>query len=123
MPSVTGSDRDAGAVRMALSNAERAGVAEFVRFEQHAISDIHPAKEKGWVVTNPPYGKRISEGKDLRNLYAQFGNVLRKHCSGWQVAVLSSDPMLLGQMRMDLDMSLSMNNGGTRVKLARGKVK
>lgn len=122
-PFITGADRDAGAVRMALSNAKRAGIDEYVRFENHAISDIHPSREKGWVVTNPPYGKRVSEGKDLRNLYAQFGNVLRQHCPGWQVAVLSSDPMLLGQMRMDLDMSLSLNNGGTRVKLARGIVK
>ncbi len=123
MPSIVGTDRDAGAVRMALSNAERAGVSEYVQFENHAVSDIHPPRQKGWVVTNPPYGKRISEGKDLRNLYAQFGNVLRKRCPGWQAAVLSSDPMLLGQMRFDLDMSLSLNNGGTRVKLARGKVK
>jgi putative N6-adenine-specific DNA methylase len=121
--SITGADRDAGAVRMAKSNAKRAGVADYVRFEQHAVSDIHPAKEKGWVVTNPPYGERVSTGKDLRNLYAQFGNVLRQHCSGWQVAVLSSDPMLLGQMKLKLDASLSMLNGGIRVNLARGIVR
>ena len=123
VPSITGADRDAGAVRMAKSNAKRAGVAEYVRFEQHAVSDIHPPKEKGWVVTNPPYGERVSTGKDLRNLYAQFGNVLRQHCSGWQVAVLSSDPMLLGQMKLKLDASLSMLNGGIRVNLARGIVR
>ena len=121
--SITGADRDSGAVRMAKSNAKRAGVAEYVRFEQHAVSDIHPPKEKGWVVTNPPYGERVSTGKDLRNLYAQFGNVLRQHCSGWQVAVLSSDPMLLGQMKLKLDASLSMLNGGIRVNLARGIVR
>ena len=123
MPSIMGSDRDAGAVRMAKANAERAGVAEYIQFENHAVSNIHPPKERGWVVTNPPYGERISEGKDLRNLYAQFGNVLRQHCPDWQVAVLSSDPMLLGQMRLEVDTSLSFRNGGIRVKLARGKVR
>lgn len=123
VPSITGADRDAGAVRMAKSNAKRAGVAEYVRFEQHAVSDIHPPKEKGWVVTNPPYGERVSAGKDLRNLYAQFGNVLRQLCFGWQVAVLSSDPMLLGQMKLKLDASLSMLNGGIRVNLVRGIVR
>ena len=122
-PSIAGTDRDAGAVRMAKSNAKRAGVAEYIRFENHAVSDIHPPKEKGWVVTNPPYGERVSAGKDLRNLYAQFGNVLRQQCSGWQVAVLSSDPMLLGQMKLKSDTSLSMVNGGIRVKLARGTVR
>ena len=118
--SIAGADRDAGAVRMALSNAKRAGVDEFVHFENHAVSNILPPRQLGWIVTNPPYGKRISEGKDLRNLYAQFGNVLRRQCPGWQIAVLSSDPMLLGHIGFELDMSLSLNNGGTRVILARG---
>jgi 23S rRNA G2445 N2-methylase RlmL len=122
MPSITGSDRDAGAVRMAISNAERAGVAELVHFEKYALSNIHPSRKKGWVVTNPPYGERISKGADLRNLYAQFGNVLRQHCVDWQVALLSNDKMLLGQTRLDLDTSMSLRNGGIRVYLARGKV-
>ena len=123
MPSITGSDRDAGAVRMAKSNAERAGTAEYIHFENHAVSDIHPSRKKGWVVTNPPYGERVSTGKDLRNLYAQLGNVLRQHCPGWQIAVLSNDKMLLDQMQLKLDTSLSTRNGGINVKLARGKVR
>lgn len=123
MLSIMGSDRDAGAVRIALSNAERAGVAEYVQFENHAVSNIHPPRKAGWVVTNPPYGERISAGKDLRNLYAQFGNVLRKHCPGWHLSVLCNDLMLLGQMRLNLDNSLSTRNGGIKVRLAKGKVK
>jgi putative N6-adenine-specific DNA methylase len=122
MPSIAASDRDAGAIRIAQANAERAGVADYIQFENHAVSNIHPPRKTGWVVTNPPYGERISAGKDLRNLYAQFGNVLRQHCLGWQVAVLSSDQMLLGQMGLKLDTSLSLNNGGINVKLARGVV-
>jgi putative N6-adenine-specific DNA methylase len=122
MPAIMGSDRDAGAIRMAKANAERAGVAEHIQFENHAVSNIYPPQKKGWVVTNPPYGERISQGKDLRNLYAQFGNVLRQHCPGWQVAVLSNDQVLLGHIRLELDASLSLRNGGIRVKLARGKI-
>jgi putative N6-adenine-specific DNA methylase len=123
IPSILGSDRDAGAIRMAQANAERAGVAEHIQFENHAVSNIHPPREKGWVVTNPPYGARVSQGADLRNLYAQFGNVLRKHCPGWEVAILSNDSRLLGQMRLKLDTSLYTHNGGIRVSLARGKVR
>ena len=96
--SIMASDRDAGAIRMAKANAERAGVAEHIQFENHAVSNIHPPKKRGWVVTNPPYGERISKGADLRNLYAQFGNVLRQHCPGWKVAVLSSERVIVGQM-------------------------
>jgi len=49
--------------------------------------------------------------------------VLRQHCPGWQIAVLSNDKMLLDQMQLKLDTSLSTRNGGINVKLARGKVR
>ena len=121
-PLLLGSDRDAGAVKMAQANAERAGVAQFIEFKCQAVSAISPGSQPGWVVTNPPYGLRVSEGKDLRNLYAQFGNVLREKCIGWNLAVLCSDPSLLGQMRIKLDTSLSLVNGGIQVSVGRGRV-
>jgi putative N6-adenine-specific DNA methylase len=119
---ILASDRDAGAIRMARENAERAGVEKFIEFKCQAVSSITPPAGPGWVVTNPPYGVRVSEGKDLRDLYARFGDVLRRHCPGWQVAVLCSDPVLLGQMHMELDTSLGFVNGGIGVRAARGKV-
>jgi putative N6-adenine-specific DNA methylase len=124
IPDITimASDRDAGAVKMAGENAERAGVEKYIEFKRQAISCITPPAGPGWVVTNPPYGVRTSEGKDLRDLYAQFGNVLRRHCPGWQMAMLGSDPILLGQMRLELDTSLGFINGGIRVRVARGRV-
>jgi hypothetical protein len=36
--------------------------------------------------------------------------------------VLCSDPVLLGQVQIRLDTSLSFVNGGLRVRLGRGKV-
>lgn len=126
LPPILGSDRDAGAVKMAYENAERAGVADRIEFTCQAVSSITPPHSPhgtaNWVVTNPPYGLRVSEGKDLRNLYAQFGHVLREKCPGGNVAVLSSDPALLGQMKMKLDTSLAFVNGGIHVRLGRGKV-
>jgi putative N6-adenine-specific DNA methylase len=121
-----GSDRDAGAIKMSHENAERAGVVEFIQFKCQAVSAIMPPvlrrEEPGWVVTNPPYGLRVSEGRDLRNLYAQFGHVLHEKCPGWNLAVLCSDPALLGQMQVKMDTSLGLVNGGVHVRLGRGKV-
>ncbi len=122
VPPILASDRDAGAVRLAQENARRAGVNHLVQFEVQAVSAVYPPARKGWVVTNPPYGVRVSEGKDLRNLYAQFGNVLRAKFPGWRVAILSSDEFLLGHTGLKLEPSLTFNNGGLRVKLGRGLV-
>lgn len=119
---IVASDRDAGAIRMARENAERAGAADVIQFSQRALSAIEPPPGPGWVVTNPPYGERLRGGGDLRDLYARFGDVLRARCPGWQVAVLCSDLRLLGQMRLELDTSLALVNGGLRVRLGRGAV-
>lgn len=123
LPPIMASDRDAGAIRMAQENAERAGVAQHIQFTCQAVSAISPPAGTGWVVTNPPYGVRISSNKDLRNLYAQLGNVLRAKCPGWHTAILCNDLMLLGQTRLTLDTSLSILNGGIKVRLGRGLVK
>ena len=107
---------------MAMANAGRAGVARDIDFSQRAISAIEPPPGPGWVVTNPPYGLRVSRGKDLRDLYAQFGHVLRRRCPGWHVAILGNDQRLFGQLGLDLDTSFGMVNGGVKVRLARGVV-
>jgi len=122
VPVIQASDRDAGAVRIAQENAARAGVAGDIEFSCRAVSAIAPPSGPGWVITNPPYGLRVSANKDLRNLYAQLGNVLRVQCPGWHTAILSSDLRLLGQIGFSLDTSLSLVNGGVRVRLGRGQV-
>jgi 23S rRNA G2445 N2-methylase RlmL len=118
---ISASDRDAGAIQAALANASRSGVENDIEFSHRAVSAIEPIG-RGWVVTNPPYGLRISANKDLRNLYAQLGNVLRVKCPGWHVGVLCSDSRLLDNLGLHLDTSLSLINGGVKVKLARGIV-
>lgn len=119
---ILGSDRDAGAIRMAQENAQRAGVAERILWSCHTVSAINPPPGPGWVVTNPPYGIRVSAGADLRNLYAQFGNVLRARCGGWQAGILCSDRNLLAQTRLSLETEVGFVTGGVRVWLGRGRV-
>ncbi|MBK8048352.1 MAG: hypothetical protein IPK16_15280 [Anaerolineales bacterium] len=119
---IQGSDRDAGAIEAAEANAGRAHVAEFIEFQHHALSSIIPPPTPGWVVTNPPYGQRLSTDQDLRNLYAQFGNVMRAKCPGWQVAMLCSDVQLVRQTGLALDAGLGLVNGGLSVRLATGIV-
>jgi len=121
LPRIYASDRDAGAIEIARANAARAGVGDAVEFVCQSVSALSPAGS-GWVVTNPPYGMRVSVNKDLRNLYAQFGNVLRRQCPGWQVAFMSSSFQLIGSTGLDVDSSLSFQSGGSTVKIARGAV-
>ena len=119
---ILGSDRDAGAIKVAVENAERAGVAQWIQFSLAAISAIQPPAGPGWVVTNPPYGVRISTGNDLRALYTQFGKVLRQCCPSWQAAYLCNDERLASLTRLDFKKGVSLSNGGIPVKLTLARV-
>jgi len=123
IPKIIASDRDAGAIQAAQANAERAGVADCIEFSCKAISAIDPPPGPGWVVTNPPYGVRLKKTKDLRNLYAQLGKILRIRCPGWHVTILCNSVQLIHSTGLEFDKGISMMNGGLKVRLVRGLVK
>ena len=119
IPKIFASDRDAGAIQAAQANAERAGVADCIEFSRKAISAITPPPGPGWVVTNPPYGVRLRKKKDLRDLYAQLGKVLRTRCPGWRVTVLCDRVQFIHSTGLEFDRGISLMNGGLKVKLLR----
>lgn len=91
-PRFYGSDRDAGAIRMATANAERAGVGDLIQLENHDVKDLQrPDGPAGLVICNPPYGERIGNPKLLFGLYANLGQVLQEHFKGWRVGIITSD--------------------------------
>jgi putative N6-adenine-specific DNA methylase len=123
IPDIIASDRDRGAIQAAQANAERAGVTDCIEFSHKPISAIDPPPGPGWVITNPPYGVRLREKKDLRNLYAQLGKVLRTRCPGWHVAMLCDSIQLVHSTGSEFDKGIPMMNGGLKVRLVRGLVK
>jgi putative N6-adenine-specific DNA methylase len=118
-PVIQASDRDTGAIAAARDNAARAGVSQAIEFSNRAVSAIEPPKGPGWVVTNPPYGLRLGDAGDLRNLYARFGQVLRRLCPDWRVALLASDTRLARATGLAFDpaRTVTLVNGGLKVKL------
>lgn len=87
-----GYDRDAGAVRMSVANADRAGVAACTVFAAQSIGDLRaPDGPPGLVIVNPPYGTRIGNPRLLYGLYAALGQSLRQGFAGWRVGMVTSD--------------------------------
>jgi putative N6-adenine-specific DNA methylase len=116
---IRGADRDAGAISAATHNAERAGVAGDVGFSVGSLSGSIAAIEdvangEGWILSNPPYGVRVGESKDLRDLYATLGAALKTK-RGWRIGLLTSDAVLAGQMRLTLRPRFATSNGGIPV--------
>jgi 23S rRNA G2445 N2-methylase RlmL len=53
-----------------------------------------PAGPPGWIITNPPFGERLGEARELRGLYKQFGERVASVGAGWNVALFTSDASL-----------------------------
>ena len=119
---IVASDRDAGAAAATLANAERAGVAADIELRRGALSGIAPPAGRGLLLTNPPYGVRASAGAEVRNLYAQLGNVARAKCAGWTIAFLSADRAMESQARLPMEEVLRFRNGGIPVRLMRAEL-
>ena len=86
---IVGSDIDPKAIAIARENAERAGVADVIRFEVADAAAFDRRTERGVIVTNPPYGERIMEKEQAEQLYRSFGEAYRK-TANWQLYLLSS---------------------------------
>lgn len=120
---IRGSDRDAGAIEASRSNAERAGVLAHIEFKQQAVSDIQSI-DHTWIISNLPYGHRLAADKDLRNLYAQFGKVLRQKFagSGSHVAILAGDVQLEKNLGVNFGEATRINNGGLNVRFVQAEI-
>lgn len=120
---ILASDRDAGAVAAAQSNAARAGVSGDLAIVQQPLSALTLPDAPGVVIINPPYGIRVGEKAPLRNLFAQLGNVMRAQSPGWRLAMLSADRDLERQVRMPFTEVWKGSNGGIPVRLVTAEVR
>lgn len=113
-----GSDRDAGAVRMAQANAERAGVSDLTRFDCCAIGDLQrPDGPPGIVIVNPPYGARIGNKGPLFGLHAAMGAVFRDRFAGWRVGIVTSEGGLAKATGLPVQSGPIIAHGGLKVRL------
>jgi putative N6-adenine-specific DNA methylase len=116
-----GRDRDPGAIRMSRENAKRAGVLDLVDFTEADIDRLAPpAGSPGLVITNPPYGARVGDRRDLARLYRMLGDRLRGQFSGWRVGIVTADPELAKASALPFLPALApVSHGGLRVSLYR----
>jgi putative N6-adenine-specific DNA methylase len=119
---IVGADRDAGAIDAARANAERAGVAEDIELRVEPISALSYAEPPGLLASNPPYGVRVGESDELRNLYAQLGNVARRQRPGWSLVLLSADQRLERQTHLAFEETLRTRNGGIPVRIVTARM-
>ena len=86
---IQGYDIDGEVVKAARENAKRAGVADMIHFQERPVSELRHPKKYGFIVTNPPYGERLEDKKDLPELYTQIGEAYR-NLDSWSMYMITS---------------------------------
>jgi putative N6-adenine-specific DNA methylase len=71
---LTGSDIDPKAIEVAKAAAKSAGLAGEIDFQVLPASKAHPQGEYGCLITNPPYGERLSEKPEVEKLVRTLGH-------------------------------------------------
>lgn len=85
---IYGSDVSPKAIAIAERNIKSAGVGKHIELSVQAIQNYEtPPAEKGIIITNPPYGERIS-ATDMDALYEAIGNRLKHVFKGYTAWIL-----------------------------------
>ena len=72
-PDIQGYDLDGEMVAIARENAKMAGVDKLIHFQKRGVDQLSHPKKYGFLITNPPYGERLEDKKDLPALYKTIG--------------------------------------------------
>lgn len=72
-PDIQGYDIDDGMVTIARENARLAGVDKLIHFQRRGVEQLSHPKKYGFIITNPPYGERLQEKKEMPALYRTIG--------------------------------------------------
>jgi len=75
--SILGFDIEDKAISMSLYHAKNLGLANKIHFQKLDMRDVKSAAKYGVIITNPPYGERLSSPKEVRALYADFGKMYK----------------------------------------------
>ena len=85
---IYGFDNNPKAHEIALFNVKAAGVSKDIILKVQPIQQFQKPAEKALMVTNPPYGERISTN-DLLGLYKIIGSKLKHEFTGNDAWILS----------------------------------
>lgn len=85
---IQGYDLDGEIIKSARQNAKIAGVDNMIHFQQKDVSDISSNKKYGFIITNPPYGERIEDQKEMPDLYSTIGKAFGA-LDSWSYYIIS----------------------------------
>ena len=113
---IMGTDIDARMIEIAKENAQKAGVGNDITFKQMRVQDLRSDKINGVIISNPPYGERLSDDQGVTKLYAEMGQVFAP-LKTWSKFILTSDEGFEAKYGSKADKKRKLYNGTLKVDL------
>lgn len=86
---ISGFDIDENQLKLARKHAEIAGVKDKIHFQRADMRDFSSRFSHGVIISNPPYGERLSERREIEKLYRDYGKTV-KSLDEWCCYTLTS---------------------------------
>ncbi|MBQ5675211.1 MAG: class I SAM-dependent RNA methyltransferase, partial [Lachnospiraceae bacterium] len=86
---IQGYDLDPQMTKIARENAALAGVDHLIHFQTRDVAQLSHPKKYGFIITNPPYGERLMDKAELKNLYQVIGERY-KMLDTWSMYLITS---------------------------------
>ena len=113
---IYGSDIAVQAVAIAEANVKSAGLGKMIEVRQQDLRELEEAPEKGYVITNPPYGERLRPD-DIAGLYESIGQKLKKVFRGYQAWLITYDKELTSLIGLHPSVTYPLLNGDLECEL------
>lgn len=110
MPDIQGYDIDEEMIKIAMKNAKLAEVDSYIHFQKRSVDQLSHAKKYGFIITNPPYGERLEDKKDLPAIYKALANRY-KSLDDWSMFMITSYEDAQKDMGMKADKNRKIYNG------------
>ena len=107
---IFGYDIDIKAVNTARMNVKAAGLSDIISVEQQDFKEFTQPQNKSIMITNPPYGERIST-PDLMGTYKMIGERLKHQFKGNDAWVLSYREECFDQIGLKPSIKIPLYNG------------
>ncbi len=86
---IQGYDIDPECVKMSMVNAGLAGVDKYIHFQRRPVDELSSSKKFGFIITNPPYGERLMDKKEVNGLYETIGRTFRS-LDSWSYYIITA---------------------------------
>lgn len=113
---IYGADISPKAVDIAMRNIKSAGVARYIDLQIKPLSQWLSAPADGILVTNPPYGERIS-ADDMEGLYELIGNKLKNVFKGYHAWIIGYRKEYFDMIHLSASTKLPILNGALECEL------